>query len=411
MATSAVGAPPTTYDNTTTGRLNRVASRITSLDFVRGVVMILMAIDHVRVYSGLPAGGPTPGIFFTRWMTHFVAPAFVFLAGTAAYLHGRKLPNRAALSKFLVTRGAFLILLELTVIRLAWTFNVDFANYLLAGVIWMIGWCMIILAAAIYLPMVAIATIGIAIIALHNLTDLFSGVIGQAFGDAGPGWLLTILYFGWGPVHLGGPDGPPLAVLFVIVPWIGVMMSGYAFGRVMEMSPDRRRALCLQLGVALTTLFLALRTLNVYGDPRPWDGSQMSSFLAFLATTKYPASLSFLLMTLGPMFILLGLAERWRGKVVDATATFGRVPMFYYLLHIPVIHAAACIVSLIREGQINPWLFGNHPLAPPPVPEGYAWSLTLLYAVFVVCVVALHFPCRWYARVRATRRFPWLSYL
>jgi uncharacterized membrane protein len=270
---------------------------------------------------------------------------------------------------------------------------------------------MILLAAAIYLPTAAVATIGVAIIALHNLTDVFSGAIGQALGADGPGWFLTILYFGWGPIRLGGPDGPPLGVLFTIVPWIGVMMTGYAFGQIMQTSPDRRRSICLQLGVGLTTLFLALRTLNGYGDPSPWGDGNMPAVLSFLATTKYPASLLFLLMTLGPMFLLLGIAERWRGKLVDTTATFGRVPMFYYLLHIPVIHVAACVVSLVREGQVNPWLFGNHPLAPPPVPDGYTWSLGLLYAVFAACIVALYFPCRWYAKVRATRRASWLSYL
>ena len=410
MATSALTATAT-YDTTTASPTQRIAERIISLDFVRGVVMILMAIDHVRVYAGVPAGGPTPGVFFTRWITHFVAPAFVFLAGTAAFLHGQKLGSKAALAKFLLVRGAILILLELTVIRIAWTFNVDFANYMIAGVIWMLGWCMILLAGAIYLPTAAVATIGVGIIALHNLTDVFSGAIGQALGDSGPGWFLTILYFGWGPIRLGGPEGPPLNVLFVIVPWIGVMMSGYGFGHVMRMAPDRRRSVCLQLGVALTTLFLALRTVNVYGDPNPWGDGNMPAVLSFLATTKYPASLLFLLMTLGPMFILLGFAERWRGKLVDMTATFGRVPMFYYLLHIPVIHLAACVVSLIREGQVNPWLFGNHPLAPPPVPDGYMWSLGLLYAVFAICIVVLYFPCRWYARVRTTRRSSWLSYL
>ncbi len=168
----------------------RPQPRVTSMDFVRGVVMILMAIDHVRVYSGQPAGGPTPGIFFTRWITHFVAPAFVFLAGTAAYLHGSKLGNRAVLAKFLAIRGAWLVLLEMTVIRLAWTFNFDFAHYLLAGVIWMIGWCMILMAAAVYLPVTAIGVIGVAIIALHNVTDSFAAPLAKAFGDSGPNWLL-----------------------------------------------------------------------------------------------------------------------------------------------------------------------------------------------------------------------------
>src|SRR5207248_252426 len=180
--------------------------RIASLDIVRGIVMILMAIDHVRVFAGVPAGGPSPGVFFTRWITHFVAPAFVFLAGTAAYLHGRKLANRSALSKFLLTRGAWLVLLELTVIRVGWTFNFDFAHYMLAGVIWMIGWCMILLAAAVYLPTIAVGSIGVAIVALHNVSDVFRPQLQQAFGDAGPNWLLKILYFG-GAVQLGG-SGP-----------------------------------------------------------------------------------------------------------------------------------------------------------------------------------------------------------
>jgi uncharacterized membrane protein len=366
-----------------------------------------MAIDHVRVYSGLPAGGPTAGIFFTRWITHFVAPAFVFLAGTAAYLHGTKLPSRAALSKFLFMRGAWLVLLEMTVIRVFWTFNLDFAHYLLAGVIWMIGWCMMLMAVAVYLPTVAIGVLGIAIVTLHNVTDLFAGPLAKAFGDAGPNWLLKILYFG-GAVQVGN-SGPPLLVLFVIVPWIGVMMAGYAFGPVMKMPSDRRRAICLKLGIALTVLFILLRALDGYGDPRPW--SETPSLLAFLRTTKYPASLSFLLMTLGPTFILQAFAERWRGKLVEAITVFGRVPLFYYLLHIPVIHLAACVVSLIREGRVNPWLFGNHPMAPPPVPPGYTWSLGLLYLVFAVCVIVLYVPCRWFARVRAERRSEWLSYL
>jgi uncharacterized membrane protein len=306
-----------------------------------------------------------------------------------------------------MARGAWLVLLELTVIRIAWTFNFDFAHYLLAGVIWMIGWSMILMAAAVYLPAMAVGATGIAIVALHNIWDLFAGPLAHAFGEAGPNWLLKILYFG-GAVELGS-SGPPLLILYVIVPWIGVMMAGYAFGLVMKMQPERRRAICLWLGVALTALFIVLRALDVYGDPRPWRTTP--GVLGFLRTTKYPASLSFLLMTLGPTFMLLAFAERWRGKLVDAIAMFGRVPMFYYLLHIPVIHLAACIVSLIREGHVNGWLFGNHPLAPPPVPAGYTWRLGLLYLVFALCVIALYFPCRWFAHVRATRQSSWLSYL
>jgi uncharacterized membrane protein len=407
MADTAVLPRAAAHDPASAGPAGRTSARIASIDLVRGLAMVLMAVDHVRVYSGLPAGGPTPGIFFTRWITHFVAPAFVFLAGTAAYLHGRRLPSRAALSWFLLTRGAWLVLLELTVVRVGWTFNLDFGSYLLAGVIWMIGCCMILMAAAVHLPTLAIGTLGVAIVALHNLTDVFNAW--GAFGDAGPGAFLRVLYFG-GPVQLGAA-GPTLFVLFVIVPWIGVMMAGYAFGRVMEMPVERRRSVSLWLGVALTALFVALRAMDGYGDPRPWAGSDAPPVLAFLGASKYPASLDFLLMTLGPMLVVLSFAERWRGRVAEAVTTFGRVPMFYYLLHIPVIHLVACVVSLVREGRVDAWLFGNHPVAPPPVPPGYTWSLGLLWLVWAICVVALYFPSRWYARVRATSRSPWRSYL
>ena len=412
MTASAVGTQAAPYTGAPTATSPQLARRIASIDFVRGVAMILMAIDHVRVYAGVPAGGPAPGVFFTRWITHFVAPAFVFLAGSAAFLHGRRLGDRGALSRFLLTRGLWLVLLELTVIRVAWTFNLDFAHYLPAGVIWMIGWCMILMAALVWLPVAAIGAIGVAIVALHNVTDLFQPQLQQAFAQGAP-WPLALLYLG-GSVSLG-EGGPPLLVLYVIVPWIGVMMSGYAFGRVAELPADQRRSVCLRLGIALVLLFLALRALDVYGDPHHWRGAAAAGRapwpLRFLGTTKYPASLAFLLMTLGPTILLVGLAERWRGRLFEAVSTFGRVPMFYYLLHIPVIHAAACLVSLVREGRVDPWLFGNHPMAPPPVPDGYRWSLALLYLVFAACVVALYFPCRWYAGVRATRRSRWLSYL
>jgi uncharacterized membrane protein len=410
--------------------LRSQTSRISSIDFVRGVVMILMAIDHVRVYSGLPAGGPTLGIFFTRWITNFAAPAFVFLAGTAAYLQGRKLGDRSALSRFLVMRGAFLVLLELTLLRVAWTFNFDFSDYLLAGVIWMIGLCMIMMAALVRLPIAVNVIGGVAIVVLHNTTDLFSGQLEDAFGRSGPNWMLKILYFG-GTVKIGG-SGPLLFILYVIVPWIGVMMAGYAFGTVMKKPPERRRAICLKLGVALTALFIVLRAVSLYGDPRPWKqpppaiqssgtpaqpttGSpappRMPAPLRFLNTTKYPASLSFLLMTLGPMFVLLAYAESWHGKLAEILTIFGRVPMFYYLLHIPLIHLAACIVSLVREGHVNSWLFANHPMAAGPAPAGYTWSLSLLYAVYTVCLILLYIPCRSFAMLRAKQKSKWLSYL
>jgi hypothetical protein len=223
--------------------------------------------------------------------------------------------------------------------------------------------------------------------------------------------LWKILYFG-GALKLGA-SGPPLVVLFSIVPWIGVMAAGYAFGPVMHMTPERRRRICLAVGLGAIGAFLVLRGVDLYGDPRPWHSAppNFPRLLAFLATNKYPASLLFLLMTLGPTIALLPLAERARSRAAGVLATVGRVPFFYYLLHIPLIHLLACLVSRLREGRVNPWLFTNHPMMNPEAPPGYTWSLPLLYAVFLVAVVILYFPCRWFAELKARQRSVWLSYL
>lgn len=390
----------------TTGR-----QRIQSLDLLRGAVMVLMALDHVRVYSGLPAGGPEPGIFFTRWVTHFCAPAFIFLAGTAAFLNGRKLGNPGALARFLVGRGAWLVLLELTLLRLAWTFNLDYAHYLLAGVIWAIGCCMIILAGLVRLPPAVVTAAGVVLIAGHNVVDPFLPRLMPAVQQTGSAWIWQILYFG-GPIQVG-EHGPPLFVLYSIVPWVGVMAAGYGFGTVIQMEPGRRRQWCLRLGLGAVAAFLLLRGFNLYGDPRPWGSpdSPYPQLLSFLNTNKYPASLLFLLMTLGPTIALIPLAERARGWLADALVTFGRVPFFYYVLHIPLIHATALLVSVVRTGAIDPWLFANHPVMNPPPPAGYVWSLGLLYLVFAAVVVVLYFPCRWFARLKRRRSNRWLGYL
>ncbi len=359
--------------------------------------MILMAVDHVRVYAGVPAGGPTPGVFFTRWITHFSAPGFAFLAGTGAFLYGRRLANTGALSRFLLVRGIMLVVLELTVIRLAWTFNTDFAHYNLAGVIWMLGWCMILMAALVHLPTAAIGVIGALI------------VLGQAvfnpIARALPGAIGSFLYLG-GMTEIAGL---PIGVLYVIVPWIGVMAMGYWFGTVITLEPEARRRRCFWMGLGATAAFLLIATglavLGPHGDNAP------PLFIRILNQRKYPPSPLFLLMTLGPMIAFIPLAERMKGAVGEFVATFGRVPLFYYLLHIPLIHALAIVVSLIREGAVNPWLFGNHPFDPPPVPPGYRWSLGLLYLVFAAAIAILYLPCRWYATRKRTAPAPWMKYL
>jgi uncharacterized membrane protein len=385
-------------------------ARIASIDLLRGMAMILMAIDHVRVYSGLPAGGPTPGIFFTRWITNFCAPAFFFLAGTSAFFYGQK---HAGLSRFLLTRGIWLIFLELTFLRLAWTFNFDFQHYEMAGVIWALGWCMVFLAGLAKLPVTMLAIIGLVMIAGHNLMDLFLGSLIPTLSENHLAGLWKILYVGFsaGPIQFG-PDGPKLIVLYSLIPWIGVISVGYAFGKILTWQPARRNRICLAVGLGAIALFLVLRGFNLYGDPRPWQSKPpMPPLLAFLATNKYPASLDFLLMTLGPAIALIPFLERAHGPLPRMIAVFGHVPFFFYLLHIPLIHALALVVCKIRLGEVSPWLFTNHPMDNPPAPEGYTWSLPLLYVVWVITIAILYFPCRWFANVKSTKKSWWLSYL
>jgi uncharacterized membrane protein len=358
------------------------------------------------VYSGLPAGGPTPGIFFTRWITHFCAPAFVFLAGSSAFLAGRKLGSNGELARFLAVRGLILVLLELTVVRFFWTFNFEVTS-LLAGVIWVIGWSMILLAALVRLPLAAIGAIGVAIIGLHNVSDFVLTQEGAPWGL--PAALWQVLYAG-GPIG-GAEGGAVLFVLYSLITWFGVMAAGYAFGAILLMEPARRRRWCFTIGLGAVALFLVLRGIDAYGNPSPWQGSRLPALLAFLNPAKYPASLDFLLMTLGPTIALMPLLENARGIVSRALTVFGRVPLFYYLLHIPLIHILAIAVSLLKDGRVTPWLLGNHPAMIGPAPEGYTWSLGLLYLVTLVAVAILYFPSRWYAGRKLAKTSGWMRYV
>ncbi|MEP6495602.1 MAG: heparan-alpha-glucosaminide N-acetyltransferase domain-containing protein [bacterium] len=376
--------------------------RFSSIDIIRGAVMVLMALDHVRVFSAVPAGAPAPSVFFTRWITNFCAPAFIFFAGTSAFLHGDKLRDMRALSKYLIVRGALLIVFEMTVSRLSWTFNLDFYNYTEANVIWAIGWSMIILAALIHLPVRAVAAFGLVIIAGHNITDYFQKPLEPLSNIH----FFQILYFGGEFRWLD--TGPKLVVLYSIIPWAGVIAAGYAFGVIMQMDDDVRRHWCRRIGLGAIALFIALRGFNGYGNPAHWSSD---SPLFFLATTKYPASLQFLLMTLGPCIALIPLLERTRSWMSETLTVFGRVPLFYYLLHIPFIHLVTVLISLVRSPSATWWLFLNHPLRIPPAPEGYRYPLPLLYLVTLLVVVALYFPCRWYGPFKSRHRDSWLKYL
>jgi uncharacterized membrane protein len=372
--------------------------------------MVLMAIDHVRVYSGLPAGGPTAGIFFTRWVTHFCAPAFVFFAGTSAFLSARR-RSSSALAGHLSARGLWLVLLELTVIRFAWTFNFDYAHYVLFGVIWMLGVCVILLAGLVRLSLSTrtIAAFGLIVIFAQDVVALLARSLPASLrAISAPFW--QVLYFG-GFIPVGGDGANRLivAVLYSIIPWIGVMAVGYAFGAIVTRERDARRRACLWIGLSATALFVVFGGLGVLLQSAPPNAPP--ALFQFLNQRKYPASQLFLLMTLGPTIAVMPFVERARGVIANTLAIFGRVPFFYYLLHIPLIHLAAMVVSVVREGRVDPWLFGNHPMMPPPLPAGYMWSLPLLYLVFAIVIAILYLPCRWFAAAKARRPDGWLRFL
>jgi len=367
------------------------SSRVRSTDVVRGIVMVLMAIDHVRVYSGIPAGGSTAGIFFTRWVTHFCAPAFAFFAGTSAFLYARKLSGKGALARHLIVRGLILVMLELTVIRFSWTFNFDYAQFTLAGVIWMLGWSMVLLAGLVWFPPWVVGAIGVAIICFQQVCAQIPRVFPEAMRNS-IGWVWEFIY----PAGLPEPRG--ISVLYVLVPWIGVMAAGYGFGLIVKSAECRK--LCLWIGLGATALFLAVGGVRVLLSPAH-PGAPPALF-RLLNQQKYPASQLYLLMTLGPTIALLPFAERWRNWFANVLATFGRVPLFYYMLHIPAIHLAALAVMFLREGTLHPEWYASAPYT--SVPVGHRWGLPLLYLVFVLVVAALYFPCRWYDGLKAQRK-------
>jgi uncharacterized membrane protein len=380
--------------------------RDAAIDRMRGTVIVLMVLDHVRWFLSDARFDPTDPahatvpLFFTRWVTHFCAPVFMVLAGVGAYLALGGGRDGRGLSRFLVTRGAWLVLLELTVARFGWAFNLDY-HYSSALVLWALGWCMIALAVLVRLPRPVIGAVAVVMIAGHNLLD---GVTPGTWGRWA--WLWTILHVP-GPIELGSAR---LDVLYPLVPWIGVMAGGFALGPLFAKAPAERDRALVRAGLGMTVAFLVLRLVNGYGDPAPWtpQATPTRTALSFLATTKYPPSLLFLLMTLGPALAALPLVTRWRGPVAEVVRTLGRVPLFFWLLHVPLIHAIALLLSVARYGTAVPWLMENPPAEPPP---GYGYGLVVVYGVTVGVVALLYPACRWFAELKRRRRDPWLSYL
>lgn len=376
-------------------------TRIASIDLLRGIVMVLMAIDHVRVYSGLPAGGTDYGIFFTRWITNFCAPGFAFLAGSGIFLYAQSGRTRHDLVRYLLLRGFLLILLELTLIRFCWTFNFHYSEFTLAGIIWMLGCCMIGMAALTALPPPAVGAIGIAIVLFQPLFALVPGLLPQA-------WQKPFGYF-WEFIYPSGLQAPPgFVVLYVFVPWIGVMAMGYGIGPLFRTDPARRRRIFRWIGLSAIALFLVIGV--VYTVRQPARTPPLPFILRLLSQRKYPASPLFLLMTLGPVLWALPWAERAKGRLSRILLTFGRVPFFFYLLHIPVIHLAATLTDYVREGTFgSPW-YGTAPDV--YVPPEDRWPLWLLYAEWAAVIVFLYFLCRWFASYKnAHPEKRWVKFL
>jgi uncharacterized membrane protein len=383
------------------------ASRLDSVDLLRGLIMIVMALDHTRDYfhntalqgvDPLDLARTSAPVFLTRWITHFCAPLFSFAAGMGLYFAASRGRSKRELSWFLVTRGLWLILLELTFVRWAWNFSYDFtSNWGL--VLWALGWSMIALAVLVHLPLRATALISIAMIAGHNVLD---GIAPPSWGAWG--WLWHVLHV---PGEFKVTSGFSFQAYYPLIPWIGVMGAGYAFGPIMQREPAARRSWLVRLGIGLTAAFVVLRLGNAYGDPKPWtpQTSGLFTVFSFLNCTKYPPSLCYLLMTVGPGLLLLAWCDRGVPGWLKPALVFGRVPFFYYILHLPLIHGLAYIMHLTRHGYGNYSSFGG---GKPPSDAGVGLFLT--YVAWALAVAMLYPLCRWFADLKRRRREAWLSY-
>lgn len=379
-------------------------TRLDSIDILRGLVMIVMALDHTRDFFANGGFNPRdvtePALFLTRWVTHFCAPTFIFLAGISAYLYCAQRRSTREVSRFLVTRGLWLILIEFTVVRLGWSFNLHF-NYFVAQVIFAIGVSMVALSVLVHLPRRMIAAIGLAMIAGHNALD---GIKAGQFGAAAPLWNL---------LHQPGffeiAPGVKFFVLYPLIPWIGVMAAGYALGPVFTQERGARVQELFTLGTAVTLGFFVLRAVNLYGDPAPWaiQDNLLATVLSFINCEKYPPSLLYLAMTLGPALMLVAAFESVHGPVANWIAAFGRVPFFFYVVHIFLLHALAVLFAWTTMGEIG-FLFG--PLAGHK-PTTYGLPLAGVYAIWLAVVVALYPLCRWFAGIKRRRTEWWWSYL
>lgn len=380
--------------------------RITSIDLLRGAVMIIMALDHVRDYFHVGMVDPmdlqhtSPLLFFTRWITHFCAPIFLLLSGVSAYLSGRK-KSPSELSTFLLKRGAWLVLIEVTVVSLGWTFN-PLLNVFILQVIWAIGISMIILGLLLKINSKLVPAVGIVLFLGHNLTDYFPLV--------GYGW--TFLFTSTGEVIKYAPQRI-IFDFYAILPWTAIMLLGYSIGPwfTPEYTYERRQKTLWIVGAGVLALFFVLRMINAYGDPNPWStqATGAQTIMSFFKVTKYPCSLIYGCMTLGVALLVLAATEKASGKLTQIVSVYGRVPFFYYILHLYLIHLGAAVLyfatghrGIDMDHMRAFFLFTSRDVGV---------GLGGVYAIWVTVVAILYFPCRWYDRYKATHRAWWLSYL
>jgi uncharacterized membrane protein len=410
--------------------------------------MILMMLDHTRdfVHHGALSSDPTDPVtttvplFFTRWITHYCAPTFVFLSGVSIYLQKIYGKSNSELARFLVTRGAWLIVLEFTVVRLGIVYNLDYTFVALMQVIWVIGVSMIVMAALIWLPTKIVGAIGVLMIVFHNLLDGFQVPPNIAFaGQPAPTFLQIVWMIAHQPAIIPFGGNASAFAAYPLIPWIGVMAAGYALGTIYTWDAQKRRKWLISAGLAICALFVIVRFVNVYGDPQPWltkakaieiesslpqgpvparssTDSPLSdaeyAALSFLNTQKYPPSLLFLLMTLGPAMLILGLLDRIDGKAIwqRIAIVFGRVPLFFYLLQFPLAHAMGIVLSM-RAGKDYGYLFLNFPQNSQAAPPDHGFSLGVTYLAWIAGLIILFPLCYWYGEYKRRNKHWLLSYL
>jgi uncharacterized membrane protein len=400
----AIAADGAALSQPAAGVLDRVraTTRLASIDIVRGLVIVIMALDHVRDYftelriDPMDLTQTSPELYLTRWITHFCAPTFIFLAGVSAYLVGQRC-TRAQLSRFLLTRGFWLIALEFTVINWGWMGNASYELGLFLQVIWAIGISMIVLAGLVHLRLQWIGVFAVAVIAGHNLLD---GIEPAALGP------FAIV---WNFLHVPTFSTPFGAIMYPIVPWVGVMALGYTLGSVFKLEPGFRRRVLVALGVAFISMFVVLRLLNGYGDPTPWSvqPTALYTVFSFFNVEKYPPSLMYVLITVGPGMLLLAALEQARGRIAGVLETFGRVPFIVYLAHIYLIHLFSGVVGLATG-------YGTEILtsfAFTSFPDSWGYSLPIVYLAWIAVIALLYPLARWFSGVKRRRKDWWLSYL